>query len=344
MTRVTLRDIAREAGVSTGTVSMVLNGSPTVSPDMRERVRRVLVASGYVYNRRAANLRRRTSDLVGVCVCDLRNPFFAELLSATEAVLGDAGKVAILADTGESIERQAAFARAIREHDAAGLLLVPATGTSAAVLESIRSLGLPAVLACRHVPGVDLDYAGADNVRAAELAVEHLVAQGHRAIAFVGAGNRSSTARDRLQGYRRTMRRHKLRVAEGWVVECAPTREAGFAAVARLPSGAAAPTAAVCFNDQVAFGLMLALRRRGLAPGVDFAVVGIDGTAEAALWMPTLTTVVTGGGPIGEVAARLLLARLADPERASRRVILQPALVVGGSSDPRAEKESRALA
>lgn len=336
MTRVTLREVARRAGVSTGTVSMVLNDSPLVAAQTRTRVREILDSSGYVYNRRAASLRRRTTDIVGISVSNLSNPYFAELVAGAEGVFGARGLAVILSNAGESIHQQEQFARMIREHDAGGLLLVPAVGSNAATCGRLLAAGQATVFVSRRVPGVAIDYAGIDNVLAGELATEHLWSLGHRDIGFIGAGGSTSTGRDRLAGYRRTLRARGTEPQRRWIVDCMPVREAGFEAMVALLSVSHRPTAAVCFNDQIAFGVMLALRRHGLAPGRDFGVVGVDGTTEAALWMPALTTVSSNGAEVGAVGAELLLARMANRDAPRRAVILSPTLHVGGSSDPAA--------
>ncbi len=341
MARVTLREVARRARVSIGTVSMVLNESPLVAEETRARVREVLDSSGYVYNRRAASLRRRTSDIVGISISNLSNPYFAELVAGAEGVFGARGKAVILSNAGESMLRQEQFARMIREHDAGGLLLVPAVGCSVSACGGLLAAGLAIVFVSRRVPGVEIDYAGIDNVAAGELATEHLWSLGHRDIGFIGTGGSTSTGRDRLLGYRRTLRARGVEPERHWSVDCAPVREAGFEAVTALLSAPRRPTAAVCFNDQIAFGAMLALRRRGLTAGRDFGVVGVDGTAEAALWMPALTTVAASGAEVGAAGAELLLARMADRAVPPRSVILRPTLIVRGSSDPAAEQPGR---
>jgi LacI family transcriptional regulator len=326
--RVTLRELAHHADVSTATVSLVLRESPLVAEATRQRVQLAIAKLGYVYNRGAANLRTRRTNTVGIVINDLTNPYFAELTAAMEATLGRVGRVAFLSNSEESPERQDRFIDLLREYNVDGVLMTPALRTPPASIRRLKQWGLPCVLVSRYLAGVTADYAGSDNLRGAEMVTAHLVALGHRRIAFIGGSALSSTGRDRRDGFRRAMRTASLSVDERWVVECPPTREQGAAALSALLDGPDRPTAAIGFNDIVAFGLMLELMRRGIRPGRDFAVTGFDDVAEAALWMPPLTTVGVDRNAIGEAAARLLLERIDNRDTSPRRKIVEPKLII----------------
>ena len=136
---VTIIDIAREAGVSKSTVSLVLKMSPLVKDETRQRVTKAMDALGYVYNRGAASLRRSRSDIVGMVINDLANPFFAELAIGIERALQNSGFIPFIANTAESVVRQAEVVRSMREHGAAGLILCPALDTDAAEIERLDS-------------------------------------------------------------------------------------------------------------------------------------------------------------------------------------------------------------
>jgi LacI family transcriptional regulator len=193
---------------------------------------------------------------------------------------------------------------------------------------------MPFVLVARYVPGVNANYVGADNERGASLAVEHLIARGHRRIAFVGGSDDASARQDRLKGYRHALENHGIGADPALVVTSPVSREGGYAAIASLLRRPA-PSAVVCYNDVVAFGVMLGLQARGRTPGDDVAVVGFDDIEEAVLWQPALTTVAVGPRRIGEAAARLLLSGIEDPERPVEQVIVPPRLVVRESSELR---------
>jgi LacI family transcriptional regulator len=325
---VTLRELARHADVSTATVSLVLRESPLVADATRARVQAAITKLGYVYNRGAANLRTRKTNTIGIVINDLTNPYFAELTATMEATLGRVGRVAFLSNSEESPERQDRFIDKLREYNVDGVLMTPALKTPANSIRRMKQWGLPCVQVSRYVQGVAADYAGSDNLRGAELVATHLIALGHRRIAFIGGSVQSSTGRDRREGFRKAMRAAGLPVDEGLVVECPPTREAGAAAILGLLDAADPPTASVGFNDIVAFGIMLGLMRRGLRPGDKFGVTGFDDVSEAGLWMPPLTTVGVDRHAIGEAAATLLLERIANIDAPARRKIVEPKLII----------------
>lgn len=325
--KVTLQHVARRAGVSRSTVSLVLRGSPLVARDTREAVHAAIAATGYVYNRGAATLRAAATKTVGLMVCDVANPFFGELAAGVDRVLDGAGYIAFLANTGEDLDKQERFLRRMREHNVDGVIVCPAAGTSADLVSRMRDWAMPCVQALRHVTVREGDYAGSDYRLGMEQAVEHLIRLGHRRIAFVGGDRDHSATTDRRIAFGNAVRRHGLDT--DLMVRCPLTRRAGAETIGRLlDESDDPPTAAIAFNDVVAFGIMWGLLDRGLRPGLDFAVVGFDDVAEAAMSRPALTTVATRPFDIGREAAELLLRRLADPTGSSERVILPTRLVV----------------
>jgi LacI family transcriptional regulator len=330
--RVTLRNIAEAAGVATGTVSMVINRSPLVAEATRARVLAVIRDLGYVYDRGAAQLRSKRTNIVGTSMCDLLNPYFAEIVAGIEQSLSATGRMLFLGNSGESAQRQAQFLDTLREYNVDGIALMPAMGTPRAAVARVQGWGIPLVMVSRYVAGIHADYVGSDNRLATALATRHLLGLGHERIAFVGFNRRTSTARDRTAGFRATMAKAGKAIAAGHVVECDPTRAEGFRAVEALFGRDPAPSAVVCFNDLLAFGVMLGLRHRGLEPGRDCSVVGTDDVAESALWHPALTTVAMDTAQIGEAAGQLLRARIERPDRPVERIVCTPRLVVRASS------------
>ncbi len=339
--RVTLLDIARHADVSRATVSLVMRDSPLVADGTRERVKQAAVELGYVYDRGAASLRSRRSLIVGVSITDLSNPYFAELTASAEQGLLQVGRMALLSNNNESIDKQNAFIETMREYNVDGLIICPAIGTPVAAIRRLNTLGVPFVFLSRRIGGVKADYVANDNTLGLRMATEHLLALGHHRIAMIGANTHTSTGRERLDGYTSALQAAGLPVDPGLIVESAPTRRNGMEGLMSLLSRARPPTAAVCFNDIIAFGAMLGLNHLGMRIGHDFAVVGHDDIVESGLWLPGLTTVAIPIEEIGRQAARVLLDRISDPGLPAQQVILAPRLVVressgapGGMRDP----------
>ena len=305
--RVTMIDIARHAGVSKSTVSLVLQGSPLVKAETREKVVAAIEALGYVYNRGAANLRGQRSNIVGMVINDLANPFFAELAVGIERVFHAAGYIPFIANTIENPKRQGEVLRSMSEHDIAGLIICPARGTRPSDIETMAQLGVPVVLAMRRLAGPRYSSVTPDNLRGARRATEHLLALGHRRIAFFGGYSDMIAQNDRCGGYQAALVAAGIAVDPMLVIEGPPNRECGQNAIGHVLDMAVPPTAALCFNDVVAFGVLTGLERRGLAAGRDFALVGFDDVAEARHTNPPLTTVHVDTGALGERAAHQVL-------------------------------------
>jgi len=334
--KITVRDIAQGCGVSPATVSLVLQRSPLVRSSTRERVEAEITRQGYVYNRAAANLRQRTSSSVALIVNDLSNPYFAEFAAGVDEALGAAGCITLLGSTGESAERQRAVLASILEHAPAGIILSPAEGSNGDGEAITRMIGAhtPLLVFNREIAAGEWDVLALDNRRGARLAAEHLLALGHRRIAFFGGHRDSSSCRERRDGYLDAMAAAGVAVEPQWLIETAPTRLEAARQVGALFVRDPAPTAAVCYNDAVALGLQLGLAARGRRPGQDFAVVGFDDIPEAAVSLPPLTTIATDPRARGRQAAERILARVRDPDLALTRTIAPARLVVRESSCP----------
>jgi len=313
---------------------MVLNNSPLVAASTKARVKGVIDDMGYVYNRAAGNLRGNRSAIVGVSICNLINPYFADVTAGLQEALEDIGKVLVLGNCAESVPRQMKFLQSLRQYQVEGILLTPAIGTPKSHIEEFKSWNIPLVQVTRYVQGVKTDYVGNDNRRGADLATQHLLDLGHERVAFLGRNELTSTGRDRYEGFKQAMARAGLSVHPDWVVSCSATREDGFKEATKILSGRRKPSALLCFNDPIAFGAMLALKSLGLEPGGDCSVVGMDDVSEAALWQPGLTTISIGRESIGRAAGQLLMSRLANPDREVKKVILSPELVVRASTGP----------
>jgi LacI family transcriptional regulator len=340
--RVTVTDVAAGCGVSRATVSLVLRDSPLVHADTRARVRAEIARQGYVYNRGAANLRRRASNAVALVVNDLSNPFFAEFAAGVDAVLAEAGYVLLVGSSGESPQRQQAVLASLIEHDPAALILSPAEHSDPTQLHQVLGARLPVLVFNRALgdggrpdggsAGDGWDFLALDNRNGARIATEHLLAQGHRRIAFFGGHRDSSSCRERRNGYRDALVAAGIAIDPAWLVECVPTRLEAARHAAALFVRDPAPTAALCYNDVVALGLMSALAARNRHAGRDFAVVGFDDIPEAAVAVPPLSTVAVAPRERGMQAAALVLARLQGDDHAPRTTIAPAELRVRASS------------
>ena len=328
--RATIVDVAREAGVSKSTVSLVLSHSPLVARATHGRVSAAMAALGYIYHRGAATLRGAKPGVIGMVINDLSNPFFVELAIGIEEACQSLAYVPFLANSAESPARQLQVVRSMREHGSAGLVLSPAIGTSAAELAPLLA-GMPVVQVMRRLPGLKASLVSPENREGARKAVAHLVALGHRRIAFVGGLGAMSVRDERLAGYRDALEAAGIAFDASLDVETVINPSGGASAVPQLLSRAAPATAALCFNDVVAIGVMRGLAAIGAAAGTDFAVIGFDDIEEAKHAYPALTSVAVDGRGLGAHAARLLVRQLAEGTFAPEEVLLPTALVVRAS-------------
>ena len=331
--KVTLQDVARAASVSNATASLALQNNPRISEPTRQRVWAAVKALGYVYNRHAASLRTQRSSTVGFIIADLANPFYAEMIAGAEAVLVAQDFSLLLGTTGNDIDRQARSVRTMLERDVDGLFLATAAGTEPAALQEIMRF-CPLVMVTDDYADMSIDFVAMDNEEGSRRATAYLIQLGHRRIAFVGGSEEMATRQSRLRGYRQALASRGLPCDAALCVESPITRRGGYLAIQRLLAADAPPTAAYCFSDVNAFGVMLGLRAASLEAGKDFAVVGFDNVAEASLWQPSLTTVATNPSAMGEQLARILLQRIAEPDMPVQRIFMPSRLIERDSTGP----------
>ncbi len=334
--RLTLANLAERLGVSTATISLALRDSPLVAQATRERVKEAATEAGYIYNRSAAALRTARSNVVGVAVHDILNPYFASIFRALEDALGENDQIVFICNHQDDIGRQRSFVQSLLQHRADGVVLCPSVGTQADEINRLVEAGLPVTLICRDVEGARAPVVRGDDRKGTRMAVRHLIAMGHRRIAFLGGRRQTSTGRDRLEGWRDALAEAGVDPLSQLDVPELMTREDGFAMAPVLMQRAPRPSAVMCFNDMIARGLVEGLRRHGLEAGRDIAVVGYDDALDAATSTPSLTTVNSGGPQIGERAAEVILSLIAarDEETAPamERTIIAPHLVAREST------------
>jgi len=331
--KVTLQDVADAARVSKATASLALRANPRISEPTRMRVLETVEALGYVYNQRAASLRTRRSYTIGLIIKDVSNPFNAELTSGAESQLAGKGYSLLLGATDDDMDKQSRMITTMLEGDVDGLILSVVAGTA---MDSLRkwSQFCPMVLLNQYYEELAVDCVGMDDENGTERAMEHLIQQGHRRIAFVGGYNSALTRQRRLRSYRDILRQHHIKFDPALCIASPVTRRGGYDAIQQLLNISPPPSGAYCFSDVIAFGVMLGLRAAGMEAGKDFAVIGFDDVPEATLWHPSLTTVSADPRGLGENAAQLALRRISAPDAPIRRVIMPSHLVLRDSTAP----------
>lgn len=332
-TRVTLKQVANHAGVSRATASLVVRNSPHISKATSEKVIASIQTLGYVYDRVAANLRSQRSSTIGVMITEIANPFFSEFLIGVHKALDKEGYTVILGTTFDLVAKQDLLLSTMFEYRVGGVIMSPVSGSSPEFIKRLQQWDIPVVLATREPStGANYDYVGIDNQVGAKLAVDHLIEKGHRRIAFLGGVSDSSAWKHRKKGYCNAHDQAGLGWDESLLIEAPSTRQGGVEAIKQALRHPDPPTAAFCYNDIVAFGVMNGLEEEGKNPGQDFSVVGFDNIQEASLFNPSLTTVSAFPQLIGSQAADLLHQRILNSTYEPKRIILAPELVVRDSS------------
>lgn len=331
--KVTLQDVADAADVSKATASLALSNNPRISEPTRQRVLAAVELLGYVYNQRAASLRTQRSFTIGLLVKDVSNPFNAELTAGAESQLAAHGYSLLLGTTDDHLDKESRMVRTMLERDIDGLILSPSAGTATQALQRVMR-HCPLVVTTPYLSDLAADCVGMDDENGTQRAVKHLIQQGHRRIAFVGGFEAQSTRQRRLQSYRDTLQQHNIEFEAELCIVSPVTRRGGYEAIHQLLSMDPPPSAAYCYSDVIAFGVMLGLRAAGLEAGKDFAVIGFDDVPEASLWHPSLTTVSTDPRGLGENAAQLMLRRIAQPDLPVERIIMPSRLIARDSTAP----------
>jgi DNA-binding LacI/PurR family transcriptional regulator len=311
MTRARLKDVAELAGVSVKTVSNVVNGYVHVTPEMRARVQRAIEALNYRPNIAARGLRSGRSGVIAFAVPELDMPYFAELARLVVSRAERLGYTVLIDQTEGERDRERLVAAGIRSHLVDGVLFSPLALATTDLRD--RTDQTPLVLLGERVYKGPVDHVGIDNVRAARDATAHLIGQGRRRIAAIGAqrGAAAATARLRLSGYRNALTEAGLPVDEGLVIPArAFHRGEGAAAMAALLERPDPPDGVFCFNDPLALGALRCLLTRGLRVPQDVAVIGFDDTEDGQYSSPSLSTIAPDKQSIAELAVELLVRRI----------------------------------
>lgn len=333
-TVVTIFDVAREAGVSTATVSRVLNGNDRVDSQLVAKVARAVKDLGYRPNRVARSLRLRHNRVWALVISDVRTgPFFADLVRGVEDVAHKAGYPMFLCNADEDPAKEAGYLQLALAENVAGVILSPSgAGTN---LQGLLEAGIHVVLVDRKLPGHQADTVVTDNIAGARQAVQHLLENGYRHIACITGPLASTTGSERLAGYRLALEEAGL-VVDGSLVRAADFREEGGREAMRdLLSLNPRPDAVFVSNNRMTVGALHAIEEATLAIPEQIALVGYDEISWAPLLRTALTTVSQPAYDLGLESARLMLSRLNGYAGPARMVLLPTSLNVRASSAPR---------
>ncbi|MEU6606617.1 LacI family DNA-binding transcriptional regulator [Streptomyces shenzhenensis] len=343
---VTLADVAARAQVSPATVSRVLNGNYPVAAATRERVLRAVDELDYVLNGPASALAAATSDLVGILVNDIADPFFGIMASAIQNEIGGPGgraggeRLAVVCNTGGSPERELTYLTLLQRQRAAAVVLTggavedaPHVAAVAAKLRKLAAAGTRVVL-CGRPPAPDTDAVALtfDNRGGGRELTEHLIGLGHRRLGYITGPKERTTTRHRLEGHRAALAAAGIDEDPRWTVHGGYDRGAGYEATLELLRRDPSLTAVVAANDSVALGACAALRESGLRIPEDVSVAGFDDLPFSIDAVPALTTVRLPLAEAGARAGRIAMGREEAPPDGIATI--NGELTIRGSSGP----------
>ncbi|GIJ52300.1 LacI family transcriptional regulator [Virgisporangium aliadipatigenens] len=332
MASTSIKEVARQAGVSIGTVSNVLNRPHTVAADTRERVLAAISALGYVRNDSARQLRAGRSRQIAVVVLDVTNPFFTDVVTGVEDAVTENDLMVVVCNSGDSEDRQLRHLDQLEEQRVRGVLITPVEARPGERIERLVERGTPVVLVDRGADWTNGCRVTVDDAMGGRLAGEHLVASGHARIAFVGGPESIPQVAERHTGVAAAVRgKAKLTVVRTPHLTVTDGRRAA-AQIAEL-SDERRPTAVFCANDLLALGVLQEMTARGVRVPHDIALVGYDDITFAAAAAVPLSSVRQPREQLGRTAADLLLQEISEGEaHVHRHVEFQPELVVRESS------------
>lgn len=326
--KVTLGMVAKASGVSPSTVSRILNGTAVVSQEKREAIDRAIAELGFIPNPIARGLAGGRTFSIGVVTQALDSPFYGVALRGIEEVLTPLGYSPLFVSGEWNEKEEARCIEVLRSRMVDGMIIL----TGRLSDDALRQLSttLPVVVTGRDLNAPGLFSLNFNDFEGARLATHHLLALGHRQIAFIAGDPLHPDADERLRGYRSALKAAGVRYNAALVLPGKYHEESGLLAVERLIDSSEPFTAIFAANDQMAFGAALALHRRGLRVPDDISLVGFDDLAGASHSIPPLTTIHQAAHELGRLAATSLLHMLAG--KTPKEALPEPRLIVRGST------------
>jgi LacI family transcriptional regulator len=327
--RITLKDIAEEAGMSRTAVSLVLNDQPVrLSDENKRRIKQIAKKHGYHINQLARSLATQRTHTLGLLIPDIENPFFSSLAKRLEEMSRAQGYALLIVNSDDRSKADVELLEMLVAREVDGLLLVvsnEAEGSGGEVTGAIEGLTIPHVLVDRVLPGTDCDRVLFDNVEGSQMAVRHLLAQGHRRVACVSNTSCSLNGRERLEGYKRAMTEAGITIDPSWVIESDYHSPGGYVAADEVLS--AGVTAVFSCSDMVTLGMLKRFQERGVRVPENYSVVSYDNSAALFCASPNITAVEQNIDDLSSRAFELLMRRMEDPSGDVVECVLAPSLI-----------------
>ncbi|MDH4268037.1 MAG: LacI family transcriptional regulator [Deltaproteobacteria bacterium] len=329
---VTISDIAKSAGVSSATVSRVLNSPHIVKEETLIKVLKAMKEQEYAYNALAGGLARKRTATIGLIIPTITNPIFAISTKGTQTVAKKRGYSILLGSTEYSYDVEFDFVSLFYEKRVDGIIFMGAPGNLKS-MENLRKRKIPFVVTWEVLREKDVNFVAFDNIQIARRMTDYLISLGHRRIAMIAGPTTVTTrASQRLEGYRQSLDVHDLPCDETLIVHKNYTVEDGKEAMRRLLRENEDLTAVFCGNDILAFGAMAAAKEVGYVVGTDISIVGFDDLDISRVSDPQLTTVQIPAYQMGKMSGDLLISLIEEEVQQPRQYILDSNLVIRQSA------------
>ena len=327
----TIKDVAKQAGVTIGTVSRVLNNKKWVSEDCRKKVLLAIKDLHYKPQAHARRLRQKHSRIIGVIAphhtAIFRSPFFTNIMEGLEEVAAEKQYRLLIHPLNETARAQVSYRALLGDGSVDGMFVLNAWSTDV----SIRELGeanVPFILVNGKITGQeDFPYVGFDNRGGVKKAIDHLVKLGHERIGIINGRMTTTNALERFQAFQENLAEHKLEFHQEWVADGDFEEEGGYKAALKILTAVRRPSAILCASDLMAIGAVRALKEKGVSVPEDMSIVGFDNMEEAAYHEPLLTTVAFSAYEMGKLAARKMFQIIAEENLVEKATTLQAELI-----------------
>ena len=331
--KVTIKDVARLAGVTPAVVSRVSNNDMTLSirEETRLNVLRAIKELHYKPNAVARSLRTHSMNAIGMLITDINNPFYAQIIKGVQTAANEANYFTILCDTNDDPEAEKKYIEILHSHFVDGIIL-SSSYIEDNVVDMIESLGIKYVMVNRGTTNSSAPYVKTDEIGGMLKAIDHLLELGHKKIAYISGPLYAESAIRRMTGYRKALREADLPYNPSYVIETEFNEQSGYEACKEILNNKDLPTAICCCNDLMAIGAMRAIQEAKLSVPNDISVVGCNNIWVTSFLATPLTTINNPLYEMGKKAFEILLGVINGEDNINYQVILPADLVIRKST------------
>jgi LacI family transcriptional regulator len=327
----TIKDVARQVGVSTATVSHVINNTRFVSEGLKQKILQTIRELNYQPNAIARSLVKRKTHTIGIIISDILNPFYTAIVRGVEDVTYKSGYNVVLCNTDEDPEKEILYIQILMEKRIDGLVISTAFQDGGHPLLS-QLKGIPLVAVVRKIKNLASDAVLGDNSGGVYQAIDHLIRLGHREIGIISGPTGLSSGAERLAGYRKALEGHRIPIEEDWIKIGDFKRESGYSLTKELFKLSPFPTALFVANNQMTIGALQALTELKIRIPEDISFVSFDDMEWYSFLNPPLTTVEHSPYLLGKTAGEVLLQRIGHKRKNPKRVLIPSHLIVRKST------------